>query len=131
MQTLNNVHEQFAEFFRAEKLKPFASLVLRKLSEGHICLDLNEILNGEVEFPFLYLSLSEIENDLMKEPLVSTSLDNKQPFILFKSKLYLQRYFAYETIILKRIQALMHIEAADYSYRISLIKEHKDLIASL
>jgi exodeoxyribonuclease V alpha subunit len=131
MQTLNNVHEQFAEFFKADKLKPFVSLVLRKLSEGHICLDLNEIINGEVEFPIIYHSLSEIENDFMKEPLVSTSLDNKQPFILFKSKLYLQRYFAYETIILKRIQALMHIEAADYSHRISLIKEHKDLITSL
>lgn len=131
MQTLNNIHEQFAEFFKAEKLKPFASLVLKKLSEGHICLDLKEILSGEIEFPILYHSLSDIENDLRKEPLVSTSIDNEQPFVLYKSKLYLQRYFVYETIILKRIQALISSESADFTYRIGLVNNHKDLISSL
>ncbi|TCK85113.1 exodeoxyribonuclease V subunit alpha [Albibacterium bauzanense] len=131
MQTLNNVHEQFAEFFKAEKLKPFASLVLKKLGEGHICLDLKEILNGEIEFPSLYHSLSEMENDLIKEPLVSTSIDNKQPFVLFKSKLYLQRYFVYETIILKRIQVLINSESVDFTYRIELINKHREFIASL
>src|SRR5690554_6396496 len=131
MQTLNNVHEQFAEFFKVAKLKPFVSLVLKKLSEGHICLELKEILNEGIEFPISYHSLSDIENDLMKEPLVSTSIDNKQPFVLYKSKLYLQRYFVYETIILNRIHALMYSESADLTYRIGLINEHRELIINL
>jgi len=131
MQTLNNVHEQFAEFFKAERLKPFATLVLKKLSEGHICLDLKDILSGEIEFPFSYHNLSDIEDDLMKEPLVSTSIENTQPFVLYKSKLYLQRYFVYETIILKRIQALMRSESTDFTYRSGLINEHRELIASV
>src|SRR5690606_30947018 len=131
MQTLNNVHEQFAEFFKAETLRPFAGLVLKKLSEGHICLDLNEVLNGDIEFSLLYHNLSDIENDLKKEHLVSTSLDEKQPFVLYKSKLYLQRYFVYETIILKRIQALIESESANLTSRIELINEHKELIVSL
>jgi len=130
MQTLNNVHEQFAEFFKTERLKPFASLVLRKLSEGHICVDLQEILSGEIEFPFSYNNLSDIEKDLMKEPLVSTSIDNKQPFVLYKSKLYLQRYFVYETIILKRIQTLINNESTASGYRTVLINEHRELIIS-
>ncbi|HUH18737.1 exodeoxyribonuclease V subunit alpha [Albibacterium sp.] len=131
MQTLNNVHEQFAEFFKAETLKPFASLVLKKLSEGHICLDLNEVLDDNIEFPLLYHSLSDIEDDLKKEHLVSTSFDEKQPFVLYKSKLYLQRYFVYETIILKRIQALIESESEDLANRIDLINKHRELISNL
>src|SRR5690606_13505226 len=131
MQTLNNVHEQFAEFFKAETLKPFASLVLKKLSEGHICLDLNEVLDDNIEFPLLYHSLSDIEDDLKKEHLVSTSFDEKQPFVLYKSKLYLQRYFVYETIILKRIQALIKSESEDLANRIDLINKHRELISNL
>lgn len=131
MQTLNSVHEQFGVFFKSERLKPFASLVLKKLSEGHICLDLNEILNREVEFPFLYQSLEDIEKDLVKEPLVSTSFNNKQPFVLYKSKLYLQRYFVYETMILERIQALIDAESNDLTCRKELVGKHKELITSL
>lgn len=131
MQTLNNVHDQFAEFFKRDRLKPFVSLLSRKLSEGHICLDLKEILYEGEDFPIPYHSLAEIEEDLSKEPLVARSLEEKQPFILHNSQLYLQRYFLYETIILNRIRSFIENEVAEYSDRVDLLNQHREFIQKL
>src|SRR5690606_2441057 len=104
MLTINNVHEQFASFFEGEKLKPFAYLVSKLLSEGHICLNLTDIINPDVQFPVLYRSLQELEEDLRTERLVGSSFDENQPFILHDSRFYIQRYFVYESGILKKIK---------------------------
>lgn len=130
MQTLNNVHEQFADFFSGENFRPFASLLSRKLSEGHICLDLNELI-GAPGFRRLYQSLEEINNDLRDEPLVSSSPDQLRPFILYNSKLYLHRYFAYESIILEKIQTFLSVEQENSEQRIRLIQNERDFINSL
>src|SRR5690606_18556449 len=115
MLTINNVHEQFASFFEGEKLKPFAYLVSKQLSEGHICLNLNEIVTGEIEFPFHYQNLEDLEKDLRAEKLVGTSFEERQPFILYNSHFYIQRYFAYETLILKRIERFLEKEETELS----------------
>jgi len=137
MLTLNNVHEQFADFFKGKKLRPFAALLSKKLSEGHICLDLKEIVSSKEEFPYRYNTVKEIEDDLAKEPLVSSLpgsqhvFENLQPFILFNSQLYLHRYFTYETIILNRIQTLVKNEVVEYPHRIEFIDKHRDFIKNL
>src|SRR5690606_6809855 len=100
MLTINNVHEQFASFFEGEKLKPFAYLVSKLLSEGHICLNLNDTINQEIEFPVLYKSLQELEEDLRTAKLVGSSFDDNHPFIPHNSRFYIQRYFAYESVSL-------------------------------
>ena len=51
MQTFNDVHQQFAEFFGSESLKPYAWLVSKKLSEGHICCNLDEMEKETEEVP--------------------------------------------------------------------------------
>ena len=103
MQTLNDTHQQFASFFKSEKLQPFAYLVSKKLSEGHICLDLTdleqEIKNLPLSYKFDNLDQSTLKNDR----LVALAQDEKQPFIYHNDRLYLQRYFNYETIILKKV----------------------------
>ncbi|RYZ20513.1 MAG: hypothetical protein EOP49_47575, partial [Sphingobacteriales bacterium] len=38
MQTLNDVHQQFAEYFAEPGLKPYLYTLSRKMSEGHICM---------------------------------------------------------------------------------------------
>lgn len=130
MQTLNNVHEQFADFFSGKNFAPFAALLSKKLSEGHICLDLNELI-GVPGFRRIYKQLSEIEKDLSGELFVSSSPENPQPFVLHNSQLYLHRYFVYESIILEKIQAFLLEERANYSQRVQLIKDQQNFIETL
>lgn len=131
MQTINNVHQQFAEFFGAEALKPFAYLVSKKLSEGHICVELSDI-ESEMEESSFYIK-EEVPDvgALTNEPLVSFKDGNKQPFVLHNNKLYLQRYFNYETIILNRIKAFVESEKAGENTRIAELKLHEAFIKTL
>ncbi len=128
MQTLNDVHRQFAELFKSEILKPYAYLVSKKLSEGHICLDINEIQSEDL--PETYSKLIDY-NNLKKEAFVAASNEEIQPFILHNNRLYLQRYFNYETIIIKRINDLLESEKSLKNERIELLKIHKNFITDL
>lgn len=131
MVTINNVHEQFATFFEGEKLKPFAYLVSKQLSEGHICIDLNEIITGDIEFPVDYQRVADIERDLSAEKLVGTSFEDRQPFILYNSRFYIQRYFAYETLILKRIKRFLENEEQTFIERKEQLLAQQDYIREL
>lgn len=130
MKTINNVHQQFAEFFNSEPLKPFAYLVSKKLSEGHICLDLNEV-NTELEDVEFYDKTLLNGFELKEEPLVTSKDGAKQPFVLHKNRLYLQRYFNYETIILNRIKAFIETEKEENEKRMQEIKSHAAFIKTL
>ena len=43
MKVINGIHQQFAEYFPSETLKPHLYLLSKKLSEGHICVDVDKI----------------------------------------------------------------------------------------
>lgn len=131
MLTINNVHEQFASFFGSEKLKPFAFFVSKQLSEGHICLDLREIITGKIEFPIDYHQLEDIEKDLLAERLVGTSFEDRQPFILHNSRFYIQRYFVYETLILRRIKEFLKKEDASFFERKQQLLTKRDFLDEL
>ncbi len=106
-QTLNDVHQQFAEFFPGKILAPFVYLLSKKLSEGHICLNIDLLTDELKELPVNYQKI--IENDkerLSSEQLVADE-SGRQPFILHNKRLYLERYFAYETTILDGILTLI------------------------
>ena len=132
MLTINNVHQQFAAFFKNEKLQPYAFLVSKKLSEGHICIDLNE-LSDEPDFENvsgknyvkIYTAL------LSREPLVTTIIGAKQPFVLHNEKLYLQRYFHYETIVLQRIKQFIFSEQNIASQRMDELAKNLGFIQQL
>src|SRR4051794_41049181 len=108
MQTLQNVHHQFAEFFNSDTLKPFAFLVSKKLSEGHICIDVQNAAAQLVDTPYhLDDGRSISAAQLKEEPLVTVKGGPKQPFVLHNDRMYLQRYFHYETSIVERIKAFV------------------------
>jgi exodeoxyribonuclease V alpha subunit len=132
MKTINNVHQQFAEFFKSEFLKPFAYLVSKKLSDGHICLDLNAV-NTELEGVEVYDKAFVLKNisGLKKESLVTFENGPKQPFVLHNNRLYLQRYFNYETCILNRIKLFVKTEEKEDAKRIQEIKSHAEFIQAL
>lgn len=132
MKTINNVHQQFAEFFKSETLKPFAYLVSKRLSEGHICLDLNEV-NTEPEGLEVFDKAFLLENTsgLNEESLVTFENGPKQPFVLHNNRLYLQRYFNYETIILNRIKLFVETEKKGDQKRIQELKSYAEFIQTL
>lgn len=131
MQTINDVHHQFSTFFKSKSLQPYAFLVSKKLSEGHICLHLNEI-GGEIEnLPELYKTVIGPVDSLLDEDMISSELGQKQPFILHNDRLYLQRYFNYETMILNRIMEFIHSEKNSELERVKALKMHRVLINKL
>ncbi len=132
MQTLNNVHQQFADFFESDTMKPYAYLLSKKLSEGHICLELSELIDDMAESPYrdVHLEPGNVER-LSRDTLVSFEHGPKQPFILHNNKLYLQRYFQYESRILERLVSFASARKADLNTRYSAIRNHSDIIRLL
>ncbi len=132
MQTINDVHQQFAAFFKSDVLKPFAYLVSKRLAEGNICVHLNELnlLPDELTYLEKY-PFKAPENQLLGEPLVTTATGDKQPFVYHNNRLYLQRYFAYESSILASIQSCIAGEKKQRPQRLQQLITHKDFIRSL
>ncbi|PZP43695.1 MAG: exodeoxyribonuclease V subunit alpha, partial [Pseudopedobacter saltans] len=94
MDTINDVHLQFASYFRSREIAPYLYLLSQKMEEGSICLNLDtwkeEIKEG---FPFVTENVSK--EMLTDNKLVGNSLTVDRPFILDKNRLYFQRYFQY------------------------------------
>lgn len=132
MPTVNDVHQQFAGFFKSDTLQPFAYLVSKRLSEGHICIDLTKLDPSGDERPYLdNFELGEAAVKLSAEPLVAREDEPKQPFVLHNHRLYLQRYFAYESAVLASIRSFAENERALREARIQSLLLHQDFIRSL
>lgn len=131
MQTINDVHGQFADFFESDRLKPFAYLVSKRLAEGHTCLQLDNIDHLPAE-PYLEKYASSLDiAALVNEPLVAKTGEDKQPFILHNNRLYLQRYFAYESAIVESIRSFIAAETEQREDRLRLLNAHGEIIRSL
>ncbi len=131
MQTYNDIHQQFASFFKSETLKPLAYLVSKKLAEGHICVDLNDVDEEKDELPSYYLAIEQAIKNIAKDKLVTENTANKQPFVLHQNRLYLQRYFNYESSILQRIQAFVASEKATEPERVQQLTNNQEFIKQL
>ena len=132
MQTINDVHQQFAAFFKSDALKPLAYLVSKRLAEGNICVHLDQLnlLPDELIYLEKY-PLTEPANQLLTDPMVTTAAGEKQPFVFHNNRLYLQRYFAYESSILASIQSCVASEKKQRPQRLQQLLTHKDFIRSL
>jgi exodeoxyribonuclease V alpha subunit len=63
--------------------------------------------------------------------MVAAAEGEKQPFILHNDRLYLQRYFAYETSIVESIQSFLVIEKKARPERVRLLLDQKKFISEL
>lgn len=109
-----NPHKTFADFFTKEKeaLHPFLYFLSKKLSEGNVCLDIDENNAEEEEEVRIKIDKTTL-SDLQNHPLIAHQLSNVEPvkpFIISHNKLYLQRYFSYESKIVNGIKALIKNE---------------------
>ncbi len=126
-------HIQFASFFKHQVLQPLACLLSQKLSEGHICLPVSE-LSQQVELvPEEWQSLlQDLDAETIAQlPLVGNAETLQKPFILHGDRLYLQRYFKYETDTLTAIKKLIAGETEVLPARIAAIEEHRETLQPL
>lgn len=129
--TLNDVHQQFAEYFDIPALKPYAYLLSKKGSEGHICLHLDKIKEEQDNLPESYQKITTGKEILESIPLVGLQGNDKQPFVVYQDRLYLQRYFRYETNFLQRIGAFLATEKTLLPERMALLQNQQPLISKL
>ncbi|WP_276485147.1 exodeoxyribonuclease V subunit alpha [Paraflavitalea pollutisoli] len=130
MHALNDVHQQFAEYFGIPALKPYAWLLSKKLSEGHICLHLDQLPASAAELPPAYF-ITPGSRQLEHIPLVGKDGNDQHPFVLFQNRLYLQRYFRYETAFLDRIRQFLASETTTLPHRLQLLEQHRPFITRL
>ncbi len=126
MQQRNDVHQQFAEYFPDAKLHPYLYLLSKKLSDGHICIDINNINKFELEESGYTLD----KKALVNQPLISNG-NGKTPFILLNNKLYFERYFNYETVILNRILQFIQQEKKQVDETVKTIQQHTPFIKAI
>lgn len=136
MHTINDVHQQFAAFFKSNTLQPYAYLLSKKLGEGHICIRLDELDEDIGDLPLHYHAIirhdiAENFKSLRNEFLVAAGPGERKPFVLYNNCLYLQRYFFYESRILERIRDFCATEETLLESRAKYLKDLKDLINSL
>lgn len=129
--TLNDVHQQFAEYFDIPALKPYAYLLSKKGSEGHICIHLDKIAAEKNDLPESYQKIETSNQALENIPLVGTQGNDKQPFVIYQNRLYLQRYFRYETDVLQRIRQFLVKEKTQLPERTAMLQQQQPLISKL
>lgn len=123
-----DVHKQFANYFPQKSLKPYLYLLSKKLSEGHICINLDQINKAELiaEGFDQILGIEELKN----EELVSNGT-TYQPLVLHNNHLYLQRYFHYETLVFNKIMAFIEKDKTISENNKEILLTHKSLIQNL
>jgi exodeoxyribonuclease V alpha subunit len=128
MQTLNDVHQQFAEYFDEPDLKPYLYALSRKMSEGHICIFTKEI--DLTQLPESYQNIAG-RTISTKGHLVGPDEESYKPFVLDGERLYLHRYFHYETQLLQNIAARVNLPDEVKKKREEDILNLKDFISNL
>lgn len=131
MFTTTDAHQQFAEYFDIPGLKPYAYLLSKKLSEGHICITPSQIAEEAALLPEKYLELLEAHPNPAAVPLIATRGRESEPFILFQDRLYIQRYFRYESACLRRILQFTEWGKSRLPERMARLQSRQDFIRSL
>jgi exodeoxyribonuclease V alpha subunit len=123
-----DVNWQFARAFPEPRLQPHLHLLAERLQEGHICIEAAPSQQGEGTTPngnfITEKELSELQ------PWVGNA-DTIAPFILHRHKLYLHRYFQYETAILHHIRRLLTAEKNNRDFYLQQLQLQKKLMNAL
>ncbi len=95
-------HIVFADFFDTRMMKGLAYLLSQRLSEGHICLDIEEYntKNNKEENPY-WNKVFEL-NKIQKNNFVGEG----KPILIEGNRAYLNKYYHYETDFLDKIKFL-------------------------
>lgn len=127
-----SLHEQFSIFFKDKNIQPFIYLLSNKMAEGNICLDLmKESLSEELVGTIYENSHLKTSFLLDSKKYVCQNLEDNLPFLLHNSKLYLHRYFYYETSIIDNLTKLLALSDEEKTSRVAFLQSKKDFILKL
>lgn len=124
---MNNVHKQFANFFPSKVARPFLYLLSKKLQEGHICVDLDSVSDDEFDKT---MDAPQTIEELKKDSLVSDG-STKQPIVLNGNRIYLERFFFYETKIVEWVNNRAASEQKEIEKYITALRDHNDYVQTL
>lgn len=92
---------QFASYFKVE-WQPYFYLLWQRLQEGHVCVNKSDLKDTAIRQLFLQSFLTDAdESEFISDGSVV------RPIVELNGKLYLQRYYKYETTILDKIRTLI------------------------
>ena len=129
MNITDDIHRQFAEYFEEPAIWPYAYLLSQKLTEGNICISVDDVPDNLNSTPY---SKSITAKELISfKHLVSKQDVLTTPFILHNDRLYFQRYFKYETSIIDKLKTLIAAEKTVLANRMSQLESQRTLIQSL
>ena len=129
MNFTEDIHQQFAEYFDEQAIWPYAYMLSHKLTEGNICIPVDEVKANLGSSPYDSVIPS---SDLAKyKKFVTLHTAGAAPFVLHNDRLYFQRYFKYETSIIEKLKSLIAAEANMVSDRITKLESQVDLIKTL
>jgi len=121
-------HEHFASYFKEEQLKPFIHLLSKRMESGHVCIPIDESIDAAL----IECGYTGIDKTISLSNLVSSEESDpiKKPFIFYNNKFYLQRYFQYETTILKRLKDLTLVDDHLSQERKNAVESQNEFILS-
>jgi len=128
MTVSNDIHFQFAECFEEKLIRPYAYFLSKNLMEGNICIPIEEPTIRRSESP--YQEVCDLKTLKGLKYLVTTKQEEIAPFILEGNKLYLHRYFRYESIIVNRIKELVFKGNEKSIERMKLLSSKAELVHS-
>jgi exodeoxyribonuclease V alpha subunit len=129
MNITDDIHQQFAEYFEEQAIWPYAYMLSHKLTEGNICIPVDEVKSSIGSSPYDTVIPS---SDLAKyKHLVTLHAAGTTPFVLHNDRLYFQRYFKYETNIIEQLKKLIAAEQAVVKERIAQLESKAELIKTL
>ncbi len=117
-----NVSEKFASFFNTDPIYPFAYTLYQEMIDGHICFDLNEINKICIQEQEYQLDLQTLQ----KSAYITSDINEKAPFYLDATKLYLFKYYNYESVIVDYINQINNASELTQA-RISKLKNLDNL----
>jgi exodeoxyribonuclease V alpha subunit len=129
MNITDDIHQQFAEFFEEQAIWPYAYMLSHKLTEGNICIPVDEVKANLGSSP--YDSVMPTSDLAKYKNLVTLHTAGAAPFVLHNDRLYFQRYFKYETSIIEKLKSLIANEANVVAYRIIQLETQSNLIKTL
>ena len=124
----NDIHFQFAECFDEKKIRPYAYFLSKNLLEGNICLPVEEPVERLAESP--YHEVCDLTTLKGLTSLVTTNKDIIAPFVLEGNKLYLHRYYRYETLITQKVKKLVENGHHKLTERMTSLATKTDLLKS-
>lgn len=128
---INHVHNVFANYFNNESLAPYLFALSKRMQEGHVCLDLNQIPEEKEFWEEFDGEQAEKARFPKNDELIGADSKAKKTFVLAHDKLYINRNYFYETKIIEKLKGLVDAGKEQIENRKKALQQAHDFIQHL